>query len=258
VKADMAIGDFGDVPQDFDYVLNFAVVKTGDFDYDLAANGEGAGKLMLHCQKMKAFLHCSTTAVYEYAGHLPRKENSPLGDNHRSMFPTYSIAKIAAETVVRFVARQFAIPTTIARLSVPYGDSGGWLYFHLLMMLRRIPIPIHPDRPNIYNPIHVEDYISHIPSLLQAASKEATTVNWGGIEPVSIEEWCGYLAEITGLEPIFEENKQAFGSLQIDISRMNQILGPGRVYWQDGIMSMVRNLAPDLLKEQFRKNAEPT
>ena len=29
------------LPDDFDYVLNFAVVKTGDFDYDLAANGEG-------------------------------------------------------------------------------------------------------------------------------------------------------------------------------------------------------------------------
>lgn len=58
-------------------------------------------------------------AVYQYAGHDPLAEDAPLGDNHRSMFPTYSICKIAAESVVRFVARQFAIPTTIARLSVP-------------------------------------------------------------------------------------------------------------------------------------------
>ena len=38
------------VPQDFDYVLNFAVVKSGDFDYDLAANAEGVGNLMMRCR----------------------------------------------------------------------------------------------------------------------------------------------------------------------------------------------------------------
>ena len=106
-----------DVPADFDYVLNFAVVKTDDFDYDLAANGEGVGRLMLHCREAQAFLHFSSTAVYEYAGHEPCREDSPLGDNHRVMFPTYSISKIAAETVCKFVAHQFGIPTTIARLS---------------------------------------------------------------------------------------------------------------------------------------------
>mgnify|MGYP003513588261 CR=1 FL=1 len=41
-------------PEDFDYVLNFAVVKSGDFDYDLAANAEGVGNLMLRCQRAKA------------------------------------------------------------------------------------------------------------------------------------------------------------------------------------------------------------
>ena len=51
-------------------------------------------------------VHISSTAVYEYNGHEPRKESDPLGDNHRAMFPTYSISKIAAETVCRFVAHQ--------------------------------------------------------------------------------------------------------------------------------------------------------
>ena len=115
------------VTDDFDYVLNFAVVKSGDFDYDLAANAEGVGNLMSRCSKAKAFLHFSSTAVYEYCGQEPRAENAPLGDNHRVMFPTYSISKIAAETVCRFVAHQQKIPTTIARLSVPYGDNGGWI-----------------------------------------------------------------------------------------------------------------------------------
>jgi len=237
-----------DVPTDFDYVLNFAVVKSGDFDYDLAANGEGVGRLMLHCQNLKAFLHFSSTAVYQYAGHEPRAEDSPLGDNHRVMFPTYSISKIAAETVCRFVAHQFGIPATIARLSVPYGDNGGWPFFHLLMMKEGIPIELHPEGPNYYNLLHVEDYLQKIPRLLAAATTEVTTVNFGGSEKTSIEEWCAYLTELTGLEPVFEVNPQAFGSLCIDTTRMHELLGPTSMEWKAGIRRMVESLAPELIK----------
>jgi nucleoside-diphosphate-sugar epimerase len=236
------------VPEDIDYVLNFAVVKSGDFDYDLAANAEGVGNLMTRCRGAKAFLHFSSTAVYEYAGQDPRKEDSPLGDNHRVMFPTYSISKIAAETVCRFVAHQQGTPTTIARLSVPYGDNGGWMYFHTLMMQQGIAIDLHPDKPNYYNPLHAEDYIEKIPYLLAAATPEVTTVNFGGSQKVSIEEWCAYIGELTGLEPRFQDNPRAFGSLCIDTEKMHELIGPTRVDWRDGIKSQLEHLAPDLLK----------
>ena len=42
-------------PDEFDYVLNLAVVKSGNFAYDLAANGEGVGYLMARCKSAKAF-----------------------------------------------------------------------------------------------------------------------------------------------------------------------------------------------------------
>jgi len=249
LKADLAEPDgLSDVPSDFDYVLNFAVVKTGDFDYDLAANGEGVGRLMMHCRSAKAFLHLSSTAVYEYAGHDARSENSPLGDNHRVMFPTYSISKIAAETVCRFVAHQFDIPTTIARLSVPYGDNGGWPYFHLLMMEQGIPIDVHPDAPNNYNLLHVDDYLEKLPRLLAAATPEVTTVNFGGSDKTSIEQWCAYLTELTGFEPVFKQNPKAFGSLNIDTQRMHDLIGPTSVSWKQGIERQVKALAPHLLK----------
>jgi len=236
------------VPEDVDYVLNFAVVKSGDFDYDLAANAEGVGNLMLRCRRAKAFVHFSSTAVYEYVGHEPRSENAPLGDNHRVMFPTYSISKIAAETVCRFVAHQYGIPTTIARLSVPYGDNGGWMYYHLLMMQQGIPIDLHPDKPNYYNPLHADDYIEKIPYLLAAATPEVTTMNFGGSQRVSIEEWCGYIGDLTGLEPVFQDNPRAFGSLCIDLDRMHSLIGPTSVDWRDGIRRQIENLAPDLLR----------
>ena len=249
----MRKSDLGDpqglrnVPDDFDYVLNFAVVKTDDFDYVLAANGEGVGRLMLHCRELKGFLHFSSTAVYEYAGQKPRREDSALGDNHRVMFPTYSISKIAAETVCRFAARQFGIPTTIARLSVPYGDNGGWPYFHLLMMQQEIPIDIHPEGPNYYNLLHVDDYLEKIPRLLAAATTEVTTVNFGGSEKTSIEQWCAYLQELTGFEPVFNENPRAFGSLCIDTTRMHELIGETATDWKTGIRRLVQALAPELM-----------
>lgn len=236
------------VPEDIDYVLNFAVVKSGDFDYDLAANAEGVGNLMVRCRQAKAFVHFSSTAVYEYVGQEPRAENAPLGDNHRVMFPTYSISKIAAETVCRFVAHQYRIPTTIARLSVPYGDNGGWMYFHLLMMQQGIPIDLHPDKPNYYNPLHADDYIAKIPYLLGAATTEVTTTNFGGSQKVSIEEWCAYISELTGFEPRFQDNPKAFGSLCIDLERMHSLIGETAVDWRDGIRRQIANLAPDLLR----------
>lgn len=250
LKADLATADgLRGLPDDFDYVLNFAVVKTDSFDYDLAANAEGVGRLISHCRKAKAFLHLSSTAVYEYAGHEPRTEDAPLGDNHRSMFPTYSISKIAAEAVCRYAAKEFGVPAIIARLSVPYGDNGGWPWYHLLMMQGGVPIDVHPDRPNTYNLLHVDDYLEKLPRLLAAASSEVPTVNFGGSQAVSIEQWCAYLQELTGFEPVFQDNPKAFGSLAIDPTRMHQLIGPTRVDWKDGIRRMVANLGPELLRD---------
>lgn len=249
VKADLAErSSLAECPDDFEYVINMAVVKSGDFEYDLRANAEGVGNLMDRCKNAKAIVHVSSTAVYEYGGPTPRKEDDPLGDNHRMMFPTYSLAKIAAESVCRFVARQYSIPTTIARLSVPYGDNGGWPYIHLMMMQQGMPIDIHPERPNTYNPLHSSDYIAKIPYLLAAASPDVTTVNFGGSQPVSIEEWCTYLQELTGFEPVFRDNPKAFGALAIDTTLMHELIGPTEMDWKKGIRQQVEALAPDLIK----------
>ncbi len=123
-KVNLAAGDFTALPTDFDYVLNLAVAKSGSWDKDLAANAESVGLLMAHCHNAKAFLHCSSAAVYDPPDDDPRSERSALGDNHKPLFPTYSISKIAGEVVARSVARIVGVPTTIARLNVPYGDNG--------------------------------------------------------------------------------------------------------------------------------------
>ncbi len=249
IPLDLADASLSPLAEDYDYVLNFAVVKSGDFDYDLRANAEGAGRLMAHCRTAKAFLHCSSAAVYEFAGQKPLAETDPLGDNHRVMFPTYSISKIAAETVVKFSAREFGIPATIARFSVPYGNNGGWPWFHLMMMKSGAPIAVHPDAPNRYNPIHEDDYIAQIPRLLEIADVPATTVNWGGSEPVSIEEWCAFLTELTGLEAKLETREDTLGPLPVDTTKMDALVGPTTVDWRDGVRRMVEARNPELLKD---------
>ena len=220
---DVEDGNFGELPTDFDYVLNFAVARGTDFDSDLRLNAESVGLLMGHCRKAKAFLHCSSTAVYQASGHDVLKETAPLGDNHRVMMPTYSIAKISAEVVARYCARQFNLPTIICRLNVPYGNNGGWPFYHLLMMQNGVDIPVHVNKPNVYVPMHEDDIIRSIPALLNAASVPAKIVNWCGQEHVSIEEWCAYISELTGLTPKFNYTTETLESVITDNSELQKI-----------------------------------
>src|SRR6202047_1496008 len=120
----LATGDFTGLPSDFDYVLNLAVAKSGDWDDDLGTNAGSVGLLMAHCRNAKAFLHCSSAAVYDPPDDEPRSGRAALGDNPKPLFPTYSISKIAGEVVARTMARTLNMPTVIARLNVPYGNHG--------------------------------------------------------------------------------------------------------------------------------------
>ena len=250
VPIDLMTGDVEGLPRDAEYVLNLAVTKTNDWDTDLDANCGGLAVLMEHHQHARAFLHCSSTAVYKPMGHHVFAEDDPLGDNH-GVWPflrTYSICKIAAEATARWAARRFSLPTTIARLSVPYGDRGGWPAVHLHMMINGSAIPVHVDAPSVYHPLHEDDVARMVPALLEAASVPATVVNWGGDAAVSIEEWCTYLAGLTGLEARFDPTEHTIDSVQLDLTRMHEVAGPTRVSWKDGMRRMVAARHGELLR----------
>jgi UDP-glucuronate 4-epimerase len=249
VPIDLLSGDVDGLPADADFVINFAVSKTNDWDRDLQANSGGLAWLMEHHQNAEAFVHCSTTGVYKPLGHHVFKEEDELGDNH-GVWPflrTYSISKIAAEATARWSAVRHGLPTTVARLSVPYGDRGGWPAIHLEMMLNGVDIPVHVDAPSVYHPLHEDDIIAMVPGLLAAATTPATTVNWGGDQAVSIEEWCGYLAEMTGTAVHFSPTRDTIDSVQIDLTRMHELVGTTTVNWRDGMRRMVEARHPELL-----------
>jgi UDP-glucuronate 4-epimerase len=163
-----------------------------------------------------------------------------------SFLPTYSINKIAAEAMARYAARQWNLPTMIARLNVPYGDNGGWPWMHLEQVLAGQPVAVHTDEPSAYNPIHEDDILRTIPALLAAASVPATIVNWGGNDVVSIEEWSRYLASLVGKETTFVKTDQALQSVMIDLTKQHALIGKTQVHWKDGMRRMVAHFHPEI------------
>jgi nucleoside-diphosphate-sugar epimerase len=254
ISVDLASGRYDEIPADLDVVLHFAVAKANDFEYAFRVNAEGSADLMAaaaeRSDRLAAFFHCSSTAVYAPLDHEPRAETDLLGDSHRPMpgMPTYSISKIAAEVLVKHTCKRLGVPTVIARLNVPYGDTYGWMLFHLMMMERDIPIPVHVDQPTSYTPIHADDIARSIPYLLATASTPATIVNWGGDEIVSIEDWCAELGTLTGLTPTFNPTTATIAPIIPDLTRLHDTGFRSSVGWRDGMRRLVATSRPDLRK----------
>jgi UDP-glucuronate 4-epimerase len=247
-RLDLVKGDLSDLPEQVDYVLHFAVVKSQKWGVDLDGNIGGLALLMERYAGATAFLHCSTTAVYQPDGHTAFTEDSPLGDSHRNYFlPTYSICKIGAEAAARHGARRWSLPTTIARLNVPYGDGWGWPMFHLALMEAGQDVGVHPDGPSEFHPIHSDDIVAMVPRLLEVASVPATTVNWGGDERVSVEQWSAYLGELAGLSPTLTATDQSLASVCLDLTKMHELVGHTTVGWREGFRRMVAAGRPDLV-----------
>ena len=86
-----------------------------------------------------------------------------------------------------------------------------------------------------------------VPGLLGAASVPATTVNWGGTDPVSVEEWCSYLADLTGRDVAFEQTDATIDSVMVDLTRLHALVGTTTVPWREGMRRMVEARHPELL-----------
>ena len=231
---DLATGDFGDLPDDFTYVLHLAAFLGSVPDYDAAirVNAEGSGLVLHHCRKARAALVMTTGSIYkphEDPRH-PYVETDPLGDAQLPSVPTYSISKIAEEGVVRTVCRLLNLPTVIVRMNVAYGTNGGMPAFHLDAVASGSPISLRWD-PNPYSPIHETDICEQTEALLGAASVPATIVNWGGDEAVTLQDWCRMAGEFAGVEAKLksEPSFNATHTAGSDQTKRRSITGPSKV-----------------------------
>jgi nucleoside-diphosphate-sugar epimerase len=244
---DVGSGDFGDLPNDFTYVLHLAAVQTNDLDYDgaIRANAEGTGLLLDHCRKAKAALVMSTHSLYapqEDPWHL-FVETDPLGDSHPGHSPTYSVSKIAQEGVARYCARALDLPVTIARMNASYGPNGGLPTYNFMNILAGKPVTTRWD-PSPYRPIFEDDINSQAEALLAAASVPATIVNWGGDEAVTSQQWCEYAAEVAGTkaEVVTTPVPGTLRGLNADHTKRASFTGPCQVGWKDGMRRTVEAL----------------
>lgn len=247
---DLATGDFGDLPDDFTYVLHLAAYlgTAPDYDAALRVNAEGSGMVLHHCRKARAAMVMTTGSIYkphEDPAHA-YLETDPLGDAQLPSVPTYSISKIAEEGVVRTVCRWLELPTVIVRMNVAYGTNGGMPAFHLDAVAAGKPISLRWD-PNPYSPIHEIDICEQTEALLGVASVPATIVNWGGDEPVAAQEWCTYFGELTGKTPQISTNPVpgTQRGVVLDVSKRLAITGPCRVGWRDGMRAMFEHRYPN-------------
>jgi nucleoside-diphosphate-sugar epimerase len=236
---DLADPDFSELPDDFTYVLHLAVFQSQGSDYDgaMAVNAEGTGLLLQHCRKAKAALVMSTHSVYKPPEdpHHVFLETDPLGDVHSTFSPTYSMSKIGQEAVARTCARAFELPVTIARMNASYGPNGGLPAYHLDAVVGGQTVTTRWD-PCMYSPIHQDDINDQTEALLDAASVPATVVNWAGDEPVSVQEWCAYVGELTG-KPAKVDVQELPGTLRGSVASSEKrasFTGPCRVGWHEG------------------------
>lgn len=247
---DLASGEFGDLPGDFDHVVHMATYQGGghDFDRALEVNAEGTGLLLQHCRNASSALVASTFSVY--APHPdpahPFVESAPLGDARLPHSPTYSMSKIAQEAVARTMARALDLPVTIGRINASYGPNGGLPAYMLDWLMAGDPVYLRTEGQT-YNVIHQDDMNRQVALLLGVAGVPATIVNWSGDEAVSVEEMVGYMAELTGRTPEFRvidspNSSKGNGS---DNTRRRELIGDCEVSWRDGIRRMWEQRYPD-------------
>ena len=241
---DFGTGQFGDLPDNFDYVLHLgAYIAGADYDRAVQVNAEGTGLLMQHCRKAKAFLAMSTTGVYRPNPDPwhPFLETDHLGDSNLPGTPFYSISKIVQEGAVRAAARMLNLPTIIVRMNAAYGSTGGGglpgRHFDLIRDGQQVVLRYDPSP---YSPIHDRDIFEQSEALLDAAAVPAPIVNWGGDEPVAAQDWCKYFGELAGVTPdvVVRESPGTQRGVVLDNKKRLAITGPSRVSWREGMKEL--------------------
>lgn len=248
IPFDYVNDDLGRLDDDYDYVVHLATTQSpGDDDFERAieVNAVATGRLMAHFPKVKAFFFSSTCSVYQPNGHVPLKETDPLGDAMRGHCPIYSISKVAAEAVVKFVSEQFGIPAVIARMNVGYGPGGGLPVMHMESIRNGDPIYLHSHKPNYFSPVHEDDYCRQLRKMLEVASSPPVLLNWCGSQLVSAEEWCEYMAELMGKKVEFVYSDELFPCTPCETTRLHELIGETKVDWRDGMKRLVTEGAAD-------------
>lgn len=248
---DMAAGELEGLPGDFTHVLHAAVHRGDgrDFEETARVNAAGTARLMAHCATAEAFLYVSSGVVYDRADRTHRyREGDPLG-GAAPWLPTYPVAKLSAEGVVRGLAEALALPAVIARLNIAYGVHGhGGVPMILFNQMRKgQPCAVPREGQNYCNLLHTDDLVRQVPLLWGVAQAPARVVNWGGEEEVGITDLLEHMSALTGVPLRLDRNDYSRETAIFDHGVRRGLIGDCTVGWRTGI---ARTLAE--LFEEYR------
>ncbi len=200
---DLASGAFGDLPDNFTYVLHLAWLRADidHLDHAIRANVEGAGLLLQHCRKAKAALVMSGMGVYTGNDDpwWPYREGDPVGRGATAYAPTSPACKLGVESVARFCARAFELPIVIPRLNTLMGLPGTFPGMHIDAVARDQTV-VAPSDPTPHSPIHIDDVKWMLEPLLDAAGVPACITNWCGDDVTTVQDWVRDAAAWSGRE----------------------------------------------------------
>ncbi|MGP3978867.1 NAD-dependent epimerase/dehydratase family protein [Streptomyces sp. 8N114] len=255
VTWDMATDELEGLPRDFTHVLHSAVHRGDGKDFEEAArvNAVGTARLMTHCSAAEAFLYVSSGVVYNRADHTHRyREDDPLG-GAAPWLPTYPVAKLSAEGVVRGLAEALSLPALIARLNIAYGPYGhGGVPMILFDQMRRgQPCAVPREGQNYCNLLHTDDVVRQVPLLWAAAQAPARVVNWGGDEEVGMTDLLEHMSALTGVPIQLDRGDYSRETAIFDHDTRRSLIGDCSVDWKAGI---ARTLAD--LFEEYRDRIE--
>lgn len=244
---------FEDLPNDFDYVYDTALPaytvheSLGPWPHSYDAYADATGRLMSHLAGpgLKGFLFASTVSAYD-----PPGGDTPVPETHQfgiHTFNAYAFTKVANEAVVSFLSRQLNVPTTIIRVGSASGVDGGPMRERLDLLVQGKPIPVHPDKPSYFRPLFEPDAARLGVAALESGRVPPLVVNWCGDDIVSVEEYCTFMGQLIGKEPIFDYTAEAWCSLVPDTTLRREVLGPAEVKWQDGCRALVEQCYPELV-----------
>jgi nucleoside-diphosphate-sugar epimerase len=184
VQVDLSRGYLSAPPSDFTYVLHLAYFRSPvpDFNEAFRVNGDAVGFVMNHCRSARAALYMSSNVIYSMHEDpwFVQVEDGPIGWSKPGYSMTSTISKVAGEGVARYAARQFDLPVTIARLNAQYGPKTGMATGAMESVIAGRDVVARWD-PEPYTPIHIDDMSDQLEALLDAATTDATVVNWAGM-----------------------------------------------------------------------------
>jgi UDP-glucuronate 4-epimerase len=238
VTFDLANPDLSSLPGDVDVVINYAVLPPnfGNMAYDV--NTGATGRLARKYRNAEAFVHGSTGSLYEYQGERPLTETDPYGLH--SAGENYAASKIGAEYLIKHLSEDYELPVTIVRIFSFYGPRGGGVTQRIDQVAQGKPVSVYPGVRNVHTPLYEDDYVEKTIQAAGIAKIGGETVNVGGSEFCTTQEYCIMAGEILGKEPIFVENGKSW-PIWADTTRMERLMGKSKVSVREGVRRVLES-----------------